>query len=90
MVKRFSTVRDNQRNSQSYMKNRRGRREIEMRRRRQKGDSRGERQIYTVLCSQTVLPRHPQRFTELDWEEKEEGGNRGDLSEKTRVKSGRE
>ena len=30
MAKRFSTVRDTQRGSQSYMKNRRGRREIEM------------------------------------------------------------
>ena len=30
MVKRFSTVRDNQRGSQSYMKNRRGRKEIEV------------------------------------------------------------
>ena len=37
MVKRFSTVRDTQRGSQSYMKNRRGRREIEMRRRRKRG-----------------------------------------------------
>ena len=34
MVKRFSTVRDTQRGSQSYMKKRRGRREIEMNRRR--------------------------------------------------------
>ena len=33
MVKRFSTVRDNQRGSQSYMKNRRGRKEIEVSRR---------------------------------------------------------
>ena len=34
----------------------------------QKGDSRGERQIYAVLCSLSVLhsPEHPQRFTELD------------------------
>ena len=33
-----------------------------------KGDSRGERQIHTVLCSLSVLrsPEHPQRFTELD------------------------
>ena len=37
MVKRFSTVRDNQRGSQSYMKNRRGRREIEVSRRRKRG-----------------------------------------------------
>ena len=33
MVKRFSTVTDNQRGSQSYMKNRRGRKEIEVSRR---------------------------------------------------------
>ena len=34
MVKRFSTVRDTQRGSQSYMKKRRGRREIEVTRKR--------------------------------------------------------
>ena len=33
MVKRFSTMRDNQRGSQSYMKNRRGRKEIGVSRR---------------------------------------------------------
>ena len=54
-MKRFSPVRDNQRGSQSYMKKRRGRREIEMSRRRKKGDSSGKRQIYTVVCSQSVL-----------------------------------
>ena len=37
MVKRFSTVRDNQRGSQSYMKNRRGRKGIEVNRRREGG-----------------------------------------------------
>ena len=36
MVKRFSTVRDTQRGSQSYMKKRRGRKEIEMSRRRKR------------------------------------------------------
>ena len=45
MVKRFSTVRDTQRGSQSYMKKRRGRREIEISRRRKRGTQRGERQI---------------------------------------------
>ena len=34
MVKRFSTVRDTQRGSQSYMEKRRGRKEIEVTRRR--------------------------------------------------------
>ena len=37
-MKRFSTVRDIQRGSQSYMKKRRGRREIEMSRRRKRGN----------------------------------------------------
>ena len=41
MVKRFSTVRDTQRSSQSYMEKRRGRREIEVTRRRG-GVKRGE------------------------------------------------
>ena len=36
-VKRFSKVRDNQRGSQSYMNNRRGRKEIEVSRRREGG-----------------------------------------------------
>ena len=36
MLKRFSTVRDNQRGSQSYMKRKRGRKEIEMSRRRKR------------------------------------------------------
>ncbi|CAM9463189.1 unnamed protein product, partial [Rangifer tarandus platyrhynchus] len=42
MVKRFSTVRDNQRGSQSYMKKRRGRKEIEVIRRRKRGLKRRE------------------------------------------------
>ena len=37
IVKRFSPVRDTQRGSQSYMKKRRGRKEIEMSRRRKRG-----------------------------------------------------
>ena len=36
-MKRFFTVRDNQRGSQSYIKNRRGRKEIEVSRRRKRG-----------------------------------------------------
>ena len=44
MEKRFSTVRDNQRGSQSYMEERRGRKETEVTRRR-RGESKGERQI---------------------------------------------
>ena len=67
-MKRFSTVRDTQRGSQSYKK--KGEREEEDRgeQEEKRGDSRGERQICTVLCSLSVLhsPEHPQRFTELD------------------------
>ena len=37
MVKRFTTVRDHQRGSQSYMKNRRGRKEIEVSRQGESG-----------------------------------------------------
>ena len=44
LVKRFSTMRDTQRGSQSYMEKRRGRREIEVTRRR-RGESKGERAI---------------------------------------------
>ena len=36
-MKRLSTVRDTQKGSQSYMKKRRGRKEIEMSRRRKRG-----------------------------------------------------
>ena len=42
MVKRFSTVRDTQRVSQSYMEKRGGKREIEVTRRRRGGIKRGE------------------------------------------------
>jgi len=42
MVKRFSTVGDTQRGSQSYMEKRRGRREIEVTRRTRVGIRRGE------------------------------------------------
>ena len=42
MVKSFSTLRDTQRGSQSYMEKRKGRREIEVTRRRRGGIKRGE------------------------------------------------
>ena len=42
MVKQFSTARDSQRDSQSYTEKRRGRREIEVTRRRRGGVKRGE------------------------------------------------
>ena len=54
MVKRISTVRDTQRGSQSYMKKRRGRREIEMSRRR-KGGTLEERDRSTELSVPKVF-----------------------------------
>ena len=68
MVKGFTTVRDTQRGSQSYMKKSRGRKETEVSRRR-KGGTREK----TDRSMQLSVPRvfsvvqtHPQRFTELD------------------------
>ena len=54
MVKRFSPVRDTQRGSQSYMKKRRGRKEIEMSRRRKRG-TQEERDRSTQLSVSRVF-----------------------------------
>ena len=54
MLKRFSTVRDNQRGSQSYMKNGRGRKEIEVSRRRERGTQK-ERDKSTQLSVPKVF-----------------------------------
>ena len=54
MERRFSTVRDIQRGSQSYMEKRRGRREIEVTRRRRGGIKRGESNLASnqiLMCS---------------------------------------
>ena len=79
-MKRFSTVRDNQRGLQSYMKNRRGRKEIEVSRKRErgtqeerKGDSRGESQIYTVMYSQSVLRSSETQKDSQSWIGKRRG-----------------
>ena len=45
MMKSFSTVRDTQRGTQSYMEKRRGRRELEVTRRRRGGIKRGESKL---------------------------------------------
>ena len=54
MEKRFSTVRDTQKDSQSYMEKRRGRREIEVTRRKRGGIKRGENNLASnkfPMCS---------------------------------------
>ena len=89
MVKRFSTVRDTQRGSQSYMEKRRGRREIEVTRRRRGGVKRGESNLASnqfPKCSHS--PEHPETFTESSREEKGEGGDIGDLGEKRESQKG--
>ena len=59
MAKQFSTVRDSQRGSQSYMEKRRGRREIEVTRRRREGVKRRE----TDLASNQFPKCSPQPGT---------------------------
>ena len=64
-MKSFSTVRDTQRGSQSYMEKRRGRREIEVTRRRRGGIKKGESSLASnqiPVCSpQLGTPRKVHR-----------------------------
>ena len=66
-MKRFSTVRDTQKCSQIYMKKRRGRREIEVTRRRRGGIKRGESSLASnqfPMCSpQSGTPGEVHRVT---------------------------
>ena len=76
MEKRFSKVRDTQRVLQSYMEKRRGRREIEVTRRRGGGIKSGESNLASnqfPMCSpQPGTPREVHRVTQR----REEGGKR--------------
>ena len=76
MMKSFSTVRDTQRDSQSYMEKRRGRKEIEVTRRRRGGIKRGESHLasnHFPMCSpQPGTPRDVHGITQR----REEGGRR--------------
>ena len=75
-MKSFSTVRDTQRGSQSYMEKRRGRREIEVTKRRREGIKRGESKLasnHFLMCSPQSGPlRDVHRVTQR----REEGGRR--------------
>ena len=75
-LKSFSTVRDTQRGSQSYTEKRRGRREIEVTRRRRGGIKRCERKLasnHFLMCSpQCGPPRDVHRVIQR----REEGGRR--------------
>ena len=75
-MKSFSTVRDTQRGSQSYLEKRRERREIEVTRRRRRGIKRGENKLssnHLPMCSPQSGPLR---------EEKRQEGDRGDQEEK--------
>ena len=76
MEKRFSTMRNTQRGSLSYMEKRRGRREIEVTRRRRGGIKRGESNLasnqISVCSPQPGKPREVQGVAER----REEGGRR--------------
>ena len=72
MEKRVSHVRDTQRGSQIYMKKRRGRREIEMSRRRKRG-TQEERDTYAVVCSQSGLDSPATHKDSQNWIGKRRG-----------------
>ena len=67
MVKQFSTVRDTQRGSQSYMEKSRGKREREVTRRRRGGVKRGESKLarnqFPMCSPQFGTPREIHRVT---------------------------
>ena len=75
MVKQFSTVRDTQRGSQSYMEKRRGRRKREVIRRRRGGVKRGETNLASnqfPKCS--PQPKTPRVIHQV--KQRREGGGR--------------
>ena len=75
-MKSFSTVRDTWRGTQSYMEKRRGRREIEVTRRRRWGIKRGENKLasnhFPMFSPQSGTLRDVHRVTQRT----EEGGKR--------------
>ena len=83
MMKSFSTVRDTLRGSQSYMEKKRGRREIEVMRRRRGGIKRGERKLASNHFSCALHSLDPsEMFMDLHREEKREEGDRGGQEDK--------
>ena len=67
MVTTFSTVRDTQKGSQSYMEQRRGKKELEVTRRRKEGIKRGENNLasnqFPMFSPQPETLRELHRFT---------------------------
>ena len=72
------------------MEKKRGRKEVDVTRRRRQGVKRGESSLASNQFPKCSSLEHPERFTELSREEKGEGGDRGDLGEKRESQKGRE
>ena len=90
-MKRFSTVKDTQRGSQSYMEKRSGRRVIVVTGRRRGGSKRGENNLASnQFPKYSPQPRTPRESHRVSREEKLEGGDRGDLGKKKESQKGRE
>ena len=84
-MKSFSTVRDTQRGSQSYIGKKRWRREIDVTRRRRGGLKRGESKLasnHFLMCAPQSGLDSSEMFTELYREEKREKGDRGGQEDK--------
>ena len=83
----LSIVWNSQRGSWISIEKRRGRKDIEVTRRKGGGVKRRE---INLACDQfpkcSPSPKHPKRFTELSRKEKGERGDRGDLEEKKESK----
>ena len=75
-MKSFSTVRDTQRGSQSYMENRRGRRAIELTRRRRGGIKRGKSKLASNQFPMCSPQSGPLRYVHRVTQRRERGGDR--------------
>jgi len=76
MMKSFSTVRDTRRGTQSYIEKRRGRREIEVTRRRRGGIKRGESKLASNHFPMCSLQSGSLRDVHGLTQRREEGGRR--------------
>ena len=85
-MKSYSTVKDTWRGPQSYMEKRRGRREIEVTRRRRGEIKRGESKLASnqfPMCSPQSGPIKDVHGVTQRREKKREEGDRGDQEEKS-------
>ena len=75
-MKSFSTVRNTRRGTQSYMEKRRGRREIEVTRRRRGGVKRGDSKLASSQFTLCSPPSGSLRDVHRVTQRREEGGRR--------------